>query len=323
MSSRYLTQRALCHPALPISRKESRQALQHVDLSDELKFYEHLGQSADTRVEPGIDQDEFFDDQFERRAHEIQRTPGANNAVNVIASKTGPWTGNNQLGIERAFAPDANNRQTILKLDEWGFPQLWTLALGLTYDAENYASSGLVTGSFGIIAEVEFGTGGVTQQVEVDWKMGTSICLPMNAVNVVASFSAVPTEGGDVALPPDLRLRANIVHGQLTQAAPTRTYNLQESSGSVLIPPFAKRFRIVPQLDPFTFYSQLLEIRLTGSSNIASNFVVTHTYSQMVTYLDATAQLVGPPAWIDIPEMARFVHTLGDTNALIQFEIGV
>lgn len=322
--SRYLTQRALCHPALPLSQKEARRRLPPVELSDsEEAFYERLGGDADVRLEPGINQDEVFDEQFERRAHEIQRTPGSSNAVSVVPTKKGPWSGNNQLGIERAFAPDANNRQTILKLDEWGFPQMWTLALGLTYDAEAYGSSGLVTGNFGVVAEVEFGTGGVIQYVEIDWKMGTSIVLPMNALNVVASFSSVPTEGGEVALPPDLRLRANVVHGALTQASPTRTIDLATTNGSTLIPPFAKRFRLVPHEDPFTFYTQVDTVVLTGTNSASSNIVVTHTLSQFVGYIDIASQLVGAPTWIDIPEQARFLFVNGSSDCLAQFEIGV
>lgn len=323
--SRYLTQRALSRAQMPVSRKAARAARAAAPLlsSLEREFYEHLGAEADVRLEPGINQDEIFDDQFERRAHEIQRTPAASSAVSIVSPKTGPWTGNNQLGIERVFAPDANNRQTILKLDEWGFPQMWTLALGLSYDADEYGSSGLVLGSFGLVAEVEFGCGGVIQYVEIDWKIGTTITLPMNAVNVVASYSSVPTEGGEVALPPDLRLRANIVHGSLTQANPTRTLNLAELGTSVLIPPFARRFRLIPQLDPLTFYSQIDEVRLGGTGSPASNIVTTHLYSQFVSYLDVVGATVGAPTWIDIPEMARFVHALGSTDALIQFEIGV
>ena len=185
------------------------------DLRESLQFFQHLGSEDAARVEPGINQDEVFDDQFERRSHEIQRTPGSDDAISIVPSKRGPWTGNNQLGIERGFAPDANNRQSILKLDEWGFPEVWTLCLGLTYDAELYGSGGGITGAFGILAQVEFGTGGVIQIVEVDWCQGVSIPLPMNALNVIASYSAVPTELGLPALPDDLRLRANIVRGTL------------------------------------------------------------------------------------------------------------
>lgn len=292
---------------------------------DQREFYEHLGEEADVQLEPGYNQDEIFDDQFERRAHEKDRTPGSSSAISIVPSKRGPWTSNGQLGIERAFAPDENNRQTVLRLDEWGFPEIWTLCLGLTYDADLYASGLVLSGSFGVVAEIEFGTGGVIQQVEIDWRTGASICLPMNAVNVIASFSSVPTEGGVPVLPQDLRLRANIVHGMLPQACPTRTYTLSDASEIVQIPPFAKSFRVVPQgelVSPFDFYSALDTVELQGLEG--DNAVAVHTRSQLVEYLTTVDQLVGAPVYIDIPEMARFLQVSNPgQQVLVQFRIGV
>jgi hypothetical protein len=297
----------------------------NVSLGDTASFYERLGEDADVRLEPGYDQDEVFDDQFERRSHEIQRTPGADNAVAIIPAKRGPWTGNNQLGIERHFAPDSNNRQSILKLDEWGFPQVWTLSLGLTYDAFLYGAGGGLAGAFAVVAEIEFGTGGVIQVVEVDWLQGMSIALPLNALNVVASYSSVPNEGGVPSLPSDLRLRASVVHGALYQSNPTRTLPVSADSPLILIPPFAKSFTIFPAAavaSPFAFYSSLGLIELLGT--IAGDTVVRLQRSQFVEYLDVLNNNVGAPRHIDIPDRCRFVHLPGLTgDAFVQFRIGV
>ena len=99
----------------------------------------------------------------------------------------GPWTGNNNLGIRQPFAPDANNRQTILKTPEWGFPVVWTVTLGIV---------GFPQGDFdgfGIKAILEAGVGGCTQTIEIDWRNGTQISLVMNALNVIAEFQNLDT----------------------------------------------------------------------------------------------------------------------------------
>lgn len=333
--SRYLTHRALCHPALPISRKESRQGLQHVDLNDQLEFYSHLGAESDARVEPGINQDEVFDDQFERRAHEIQRTPSSVNAVNVISAKTGPWTGNNNLGIERSFAPDSNNRQTILKLPEWGFPEMWTLCLGLIFDPNQWNPAPGLTPAFDVTAVIEFGGGGCIQTVECDWINGCAISLPMNAVNVIAQYNFDDVnEGTDPSQPPlDLRLRANIVRNQFgTPIAPIRTFKNEILTGlTINLPPFARRMKVVPsrtlEASIVPFYQQsgviLFQSGVDGNNGLA---VQMNLFSQLVETMSVADGTIGPPAWIDVPTGARSVRFApgGATmQALIIFEVGV
>ncbi len=333
--SRYLTQRALCHPGLPISRKAARNAARNTPVhlsSDTESFYERLGEDADVRLEPGIDQDEVFDDQFERRAHEIQRTPSASNAVNVIPSKVGPWTGFGGLGIERVFAPDANNLQTILKLDEWGFPQMWTLALGindfsLVPDPDPIA--------FDVTAIVQFGSGGVVQTVEIDWLNGTAISLPMNALNVVARYSAQSGEGA-TSIPADLRLRASLVHGTSFNARPTRTVITVEGDSFIEIPKFAKKVFIssglsLPGINPFTFYTDGSFLSFSTNENNSSGPNPTYLTSQLVSFVDITNTLVGGPQWLPVPPFARFIRYLDaagasqpfDAGTVAQFEIGL
>lgn len=306
--SRYLQQRALCHPALPISRKTSARNLErNIALSDDQEaFYERLGADADVRLEPGINQDEIFDEQFERRAHEIQRTPSANNAVNVIPAKQGPWSGNNQLGIERHFSPDANNRQTILKLDEWGFPEVWTLCLGMseysTFDNPDPIS-------FSVTAEVEFGCGGVIQTVEMDWLQGMSISLPMNALNLVASYRTGSGEGS-TSIPADLRLRANIVRGRAHRSKPTLTVFVPEGETTIEIPKFAQRVTVLPFADvsrnPFDYYSADAYVRLNSSASGGPGDGL-YQLSQFTEYLDVTNERCGAPAWVPIGPFQRLL----------------
>lgn len=279
------------------------------------------------RLEPHIDQDEVFDDQFERRAHEIQRVPGAADGIAIIPAKRGPWTGNNQLGNERAFAPDENNRQTILKLDEWGFPRQWTLSLGLTYDTRLYDPAGSF---FSMTAEVEFGVGGVTQFLEMDWLQGAAIALPMNALNVVASFNPGLNEGGQpISLPEDLRLRASLCHGQISGLNPTRTKVFATGVDSFIeIPSFARDVRIFSTTDaPFLFYSALDTIEfLSGPPDLFTvATIATHSRSQFCEYLDIGAQTVGAPTYIAVPEAARFLRMNGNlgSSAFAQFRLGV
>jgi hypothetical protein len=278
-------------------------------------------------LEPHIDQDEVFDDQFERRAHEIQPTPGSDNAISIIPSKRGPWSGNNQLGIERAFSPDENNRQTVIKLDEWGFPEHWTLCLGLTYDTHQYDPNGSF---FSMTAEVEFGVGGVTQYLEMDWIQGAAISLPMNALNVVASFNPGLNEGGaPIELPEDLRLRASVVRGQIAGLSPTRTLVFSGTEDQfIAVPSFAKEVRLFPQTqDPFLFYSALDTIEfLSGPPDLFTvGTIATHTRSQFSQYLDIAAQVVGAPTYIAVPEAARFLRLNGTPGSPVyaQFRLGV
>lgn len=327
--SRYLLQRALRGGPIVGAARGGLPA-------DQEAFYRHLGEEDVVRFDPEIDQDEVFDDQFERRAHEIQRTPGADNAVATVPNKKGPWTGNNNLGIERPFAPDAENRQTVLKLPEWGFPEMWTLCLGLAFDANAWAPSGINEPAFDITAVIEFGSGGCIQTVECDWVNGATICLPMNAVNVIAQYNFdEENEGVEPSEPPlDLRLRATLVRNQFSTLTPTRTIKQPLEDGSIInLPPFARRMAVVPSRlitmgDIFAFFTQVGLVRFMSgvSQNGGGQIVASYTLTQLIENLSITDNVLGPPAWLPVPTGARSVQfdltsTLG--AALIVFEVGV
>lgn len=324
--SRYLRQNALRGRPSPFVGEACDDELP----PDQQEFYEHLGETDVIRFDPEIDQDQVFDDQFERRAHEMQRTPGQDKTMSLVPNRTGPWTGNNNLGIERAFSPDANNRQTILKLPEWGFPQIWTLCLGLTYDVNAFNPSG---SQFSVTAELEFGSGGCIQFAEVDWLQGMTLPLPMNALNVIASYNTELNEGNDpIALPSDLRLRATLVHGMLGVSNPTRSYLAASAGTSVFpVPPFAKAVRIVPRslsatlaIDFYTNPAGLVTF-MSGDPNVfpLSALVASFQLCQFTEYVNVVDQLCGCPRYVDVPEGARFIQVTVPNAAVVQFTLRV
>lgn len=145
----------------------------------------------------------------------MQRTPPIAPAgpaglppVATIVPRQGWWSNYPQLGEEQAFAPDANSRQTILKADELGPPEVYTLTLGISYSEQDWPGAGR---AFEVEAEINFGAGGATQVVKIDWVQGAQISLPMNAVNVVATYNI---DGAAAPQPPsDLRLCAMLGRG--------------------------------------------------------------------------------------------------------------
>jgi hypothetical protein len=291
-----------------------------------LGLYEHLGEESRLVLEPGYNQNEVFDSQFERRAREIQPTPGPEQGVPIIPSKRGPWTGNNQLGIERAFAADANNRQTILKLDEWDFPDVWTIALGLN----EFTAT---TGGFDVTALIEFGVGGVTQSVEIDWLNGSGISLPMNALNLVAQYNLIDQElPGEV--PDDLRLRVSISKMPAQNLRPTRSYWVTTPANIFTIPPFAKAVHISPidaVPNPFAFYNQSVAACFMTRVDAPRVMVGNYLFSQFCSFIDTVNSKVGAPAFLPIPPYARALHfvTVGgggvpsDQQCVIQYLIGL
>lgn len=308
------------------------------DLFDDINDvpWDDIGRmNQDGFIETDQDQTVFFDDQFEMRSRELQASPPGMKTVNVFPAKQGPWSGNNQLGIGQRFAPDSNNLQTVLKLDEWGMPEMWTLCLGLAYDINNWQP---VDGSasFDITAIIQFGIGGVVQEVEIDWINGAGISLPMNALNVIAQYNLdVASEAGGASEPPnDLLLRASLAHGTLFQCEPTRSFKV-ESPATINIPPFAKAVRIIPtnvdQAEVFLFYAQPGTIAFNSGTSFSTGFTLTvHTFQQFVQFFSMADQTLGPPSAIPVPTGARSIVITGNgigeiasTPILVQFLIGI
>jgi hypothetical protein len=182
----------------------------------------------------------------------MQRTPPIAPAgaagippVATIVPRQGWWSNYPQLGEEQAFAPDANSRQTILKADELGPPEVYTLTLGISYSEQDWPGTGR---AFEVEAEINFGAGGATQIAKIDWAQGAQISLPMNAVNVVATYNV---DGQAAPQPPaDLRLSVMLGRGpapgkaQWTDPAPFSLVALGQTTPR-RIAAFASRVRVV------------------------------------------------------------------------------
>src|SRR3954449_11237526 len=145
----------------------------------------------------------------------MQRTPPIAPAgpaglppVATIVPRQGWWSSYPQLGEEQDFTPDAHNRQVILKADELGPPEVYTLTLGISYSEQDWPGS---SRAFEVEAEINFGAGGATQVVRIDWVQGAQISLPMNAVNVVATYNIDAL--AEPQPPADLRLSVMVGRG--------------------------------------------------------------------------------------------------------------
>ncbi|MGB1276208.1 MAG: hypothetical protein ACPG77_10700 [Nannocystaceae bacterium] len=247
---------------------------------------ERLSRDGFVDPEPGVDETVEFDDQFERRSNELNRKPyrGAQR-VSIVEQRQGPWSGNNQLGNSVEFAPDTNNRQTVLRVDEWGMPQVWTLMLGISHE-ELTTNDG-----FGVVAKLSAGSGGAVQDLEIDWIEGTAITLPMNALDVVAEYS-IQDE-----LPTNLVLTATAVRGRLAGAKPTRTQRFSipdnSTSDAVLIPPKATSLELAwIQGDPSGAGTTSLLISSTTSA--LSSSVSRYTQAQLTAISNAGGKIPLP-----------------------------
>lgn len=144
------------------------------------------------------------------------------------------WSGNNELGNAVGFAADANNRQTILKLEEWGPPEIWTVQLGMHFDTTQLAAAN----GFSVRAHVQPGVGGAVQPFELDWVYGATFSTVMNALTIIAEYD-------DTAdIPSDLQLSVTIGLGKACNTPPTYTHFFAAAAGpgstTFQIPKFAR-----------------------------------------------------------------------------------
>lgn len=269
----------------------------------------------------------LIDTTFERRAAEMVDVPPPQHVTDAHLRK-GPWSGNNQLGYKLPFAPDANNRQSVLKLDEWGFPELWTISLGID------GFPGGAFDRFGVRAVISFGAGGSVQTIDVDWRNGTQISLVMNAVDVVAEFQNLDVESEGqglfltVQISPGNRPGGNtpvctmVAEGDtvIIVAPPFPKGTLMEgvtlangsNSGLIRIPPFASRVLAVPagltNAEIAAFFDDDVRLVLTTGNNIGSRIVQSARGSDLLTRKG-----------IDVTGEARFAILFNDSGSPVTF----
>lgn len=261
-----------------------------------------IGDRGYAEINPPRGSDELFEDQFERRAREIQRTPNNLQPVLVVPQKYGPWSGNNQFGIEQPFEGVANNQQTILKLPEWEFPQVWSVMLASS-------RTQTVGADYSVIAVVETGVGGITDTFEVDWNTGICFSVVTNALNVVAKFEKT------TLLPDDLRLRVMVGKRPLQGSAPTRTITgLSPAGGSVRlsIPKYAASFTVLPGPSPNNdVYNALANYQTTVSPGVG--FLSNVGGAQVVS--------LGSGGRVSLPGQANFLDVVNNTGIDIEFAL--
>jgi hypothetical protein len=127
--------------------------------------------------------------------------------VAAIVPRNGWWSNYPPFGEEQAF-PASSNRQLILKADELGPPEVYTLTFGISYSEQEWPGE---VRTFDIEAEINFGAGGATQVAKIDWVQGAQVSLVMNAVSVFASYSIDPETAPN--RPADLRLSVMVGRG--------------------------------------------------------------------------------------------------------------
>lgn len=252
----------------------------------------------------------MVDDFSMRAARMRERVAPSIASVFSLFKRTDPmWSASNELGGEVAFAAAANSRQMVLKLEEWGVPEVWTVTLGIVYDV----NESLPTSSFNIVAKLDLGAGGAVQEVEVDWKEGTVVSATMNALTVTAVYQDPPTD-----VPPSLRLRATVSRGTVSSARPQRSFlssvaPAANTTALISIPKFAKSvspiaFQAAPAI-PFTNASPtdpLVRYLFLSNAEVVGSF----TGAEWANFA---------PTGMPIPPNARFMAALNGTAVPLQF----
>ena len=137
-------------------------------------------------------------------------------ATPAVAVRTGPWSGNNQLGnfitgvyvdggvdggtgqAISVFQPGIyvpeSRRLALLKLDEWGMPQMWTMSIL----ADGFQGKKPV-GFGNPKVEIIFGSGGSSSKVLVDLEPDLCITMPCNSLKADIVFEDSATIGVGIA----------------------------------------------------------------------------------------------------------------------------
>lgn len=227
-----------------------------------------------------------------------------------IAAK-GIWTGDNQIGIMRPAKFDSTRRQTILKLDEWGPPEVWTISLYI-----QDANPLITLGDISIKAHIEFGVGGSSQVIEVDWENGTELSKVMNAVNVIAVFG----ETSD----PDFGLNIGVQIARGGRGGNRNVYNslqrlqlLDATSETdyIQVPNFAAEFLIVPAgvTDP------------TNHDNVYGDDIILATYPGNQLVQPAIAMVTGADIlkgrYLPVIAGSRYMKVINNSDNQIAYTL--
>jgi hypothetical protein len=185
-------------------------------------------------------------------------------ANNGPYQKHGPWTGNSHLGQVFQFPLRNNASVTLLRLEEWGFPEVWTVALGIDISALRTVAISQLR----VIGHIVAGVGGSSQQFDVNWNNGTVFSMPMNALTVSATIE--PTT---IPVNQSLPLSVTISRGPrggCSWPSLTRTPTLVAAGADSpyeVIPAFAKRVELVASNDAANLYNVASYLQFSGNPN--------------------------------------------------------
>lgn len=233
----------------------------------------------------------------------------------IAYPRNGVWSGNNQLGFEIPFDPSAQTAQTVLKMDEWGMPGIWTVSLGVTLKRE------LVDGEFfDCIAEIDFGSGGIMQHVDIDWVDGAQFALPMNAIDVKARWNDTAAALG-LGAPDGVRISVLLSQMSPARSRATRSRffiliheveSISTSSGIPhdRIPLFSKSAQVLPinPADGPLLYGANFELQFFANSQ---------TLNPILTI---PGNFLAPGVKVPIPQFARYYGmTINGTSSVSGF----
>lgn len=160
--------------------------------------------------------------------------------VKELFPRRGWWTNNNKLGFfYQAAQLSEDTPITILKTDEVWFPHVWTVSLWtkVKVPIPDGTEEGLTR------ALIEFGVGGATQEVEVDFLRGTTISLVTNSINV--RITKVPHPNITVYAQASLGARGGCAVPQRA-IAENVTVATANSSAVFELPAFANLIALLP-----------------------------------------------------------------------------
>jgi len=215
--------------------------------------------------------------------------------------RTGPWSKSNQLGVELPFDPNIDHPMTVLKMDEWGMPQAWTVSLGVRFDRDLLAGE-----AFDCVGLISFGSGGIVQSFEVDWVDGTMFTLPMNAINVRAKWNDIAVLAGFAVTGGP---KVSVIVAQYAAGRPRATLTrffsaaAASTSGITPVPNFAKSFQVLPL--------QAVDSPQIYGANFAFEFLANVAPATTIASINGT--FLGPAVKIPIPAFARYwrIRNLG------------
>lgn len=232
----------------------------------------------------------------------------------IVIPRNGGWSGDNQLGSVVPFQRNSRATQTILKMDEWGPPELWTISL---YINERPVSDLFI---FDVEAEINFGVGGSTQTLKCDWNVGTQVSVVMNAVNVVARYRGV-----SVGIANDtMKLSVQVARGSRPTSGVPPVYTVIK--GENLLATEAVR----EPLPNFTKSVRLMASSLSAPGGVtAAQIANVFADDVIVTVLDASDSVMNAYRGSDFLRMpslpvsggARFVHVSNESGNTINCNV--